>query len=341
MTKDIIFAKELWESINKFYRPPTISSQRSDRYKEILNYAINNKITIIDDIYHTIKGIVFYKILKEEKSNLRFRNLRIPDIKEYWKEIFGSLPNNFSEYQVQLTSLWIYAYYHIPADDKEKHELKPAVLYNLLSKLYEFSTKWLLPIERSNLYGYISSLDEFSILNRKAKKKIYESLGEIHDFLSTCNLISTIVPTISRRDSFVNTTGRKAKIRVGIAFYTIITLPGIYIVRKFNEMDKDKPKEIFNALSPLVKYYEELFRIAIKKIDDSLKASSLAGVTLIDVTSYEDYLPTNIITDIESPIRSFILRHEVASMVGWLAQAKNLKIDFGSFTKGLLRITSM
>jgi|FaiFalDrversion2_1042247.scaffolds.fasta_scaffold01409_2 hypothetical protein len=338
MVKDIVVI-ELWKNINKFYRPNTISNNRSNYYKENLNYALDNKITVIDDIYHAIKGIIFYKTLKEEKSKSRFRNLHIPDIRYYWEEIFGSLPNNFPEYQVQLTSLWIYAYYHIPADDKEKYEIEPAVLYNLLSKLYEFSTKWLLPIERSNLYGYISSLDEFSSLSKKEKKSIYHSLGEIHDFLSTCNLISTIVPTISRRSSFVNTTGSKAKINPGKAFYVIITLPGIHIIRTFNEMNKYNPKEIYDRLFPLVKYYEELFKIAIKKIDDSLKTSNLAGVTLIDVTSYEDYLPPSIITSIDVPIRSFILRHEVASMVSWLVEAKKLKIDFGSFTKGLLRIT--
>jgi hypothetical protein len=147
------------------------------------------------------------------------------------------------------------------------------------------------------------------------------------------------VPTISRRSSFVNTTRSKAKINPGKAFYVIITLPGIYIIRTFNEMNKYNPKEIYDKLFPLVKYYEELFKIAIKKIDDSLKTSNLAGVTLIDVTSYEDYLPPSIITSIDLPIRSFILRHEVASMVSWLVEAKKLKIDFGSFTKGLLRIT--
>jgi len=300
MSSDLL-VKKIWHNLIEFYSPGRISRKRNELYTNILRDALDHNVTVIDDPYHAVKGIVFYKILTGGLGNMRFKGLNRSMLTNCWKQVFGKLPESFSEYQVQLTSLLIYAYYHIQIESKERLILEPVALYNLLLKLREFSTTWFLTIERSNLYVYYksTSLDEFASLDKKAKVKIYEVLGEIHDFLSTCNLITTIAPTIHRRAHFIGAIRRRAKVMPGVAFDIVITIPGIYVLKVFDKMADLSPRKVCDVLSLLAKYYQELRKTALEKINSSLTTHKSSGIVLTDVVNYENYLPASIISEIE------------------------------------------
>ncbi|MCC6004667.1 MAG: hypothetical protein LM590_10025 [Thermofilum sp.] len=337
---DAYKAKELWNSINNFYNPKKISRKRTEFYQKILNDALNYRITVIDDPYYTTKGIIFYELLTGKIENKRILNVDKQSIKNLWIELFGKVPESFPEYQVQLTSLLVYAYYHIYTEN-ENYILVPSMLRNMLLKLSEFTTTWLLTLERSNLYIYYKSISfyDFAKLDRKTKLTVYSILGEIHDFLATCNLLTSIAPTIHRRIHFVGSdVEKRAKVVPGTAYHVTITIPGIYFLKKFEEAAPLELQEIYDKLSPLANYHQALWEIANEKIASSLETFQLSGSALVDVVSYEQRLPASVISEIEPVVRSFIIRHELASMVLWLATAKGLKVDFGSFTRGLLKV---
>lgn len=338
-----LLVRELWSELNEFYSPSVISGERSAYYKNILEEALGSNITVIDDPYHAVKGITLYKILTGTLTSKRYRGINRQVFVSHWERVFNGIPRVFSEFQVQLISLWIYAYYHLYDESERKGVLDIKGLHNMLRKLYEFSTSWLLSLDRSHLFLYYAfiPMDEYYKLSKKDRKSSYKALSEVHDFISTCGLITTIAPTIHRRLHFTRASGeRRAKLEPGKAYDVIITLPGIHVVKKFEEVEITglSPREIYDVLSPLVKYYQELFRIAREKINESLSRYRESGVSLIDTVGYEAYLPASIIEEVEPQVRSFILRHEVASMVLWLATAMNLRVDFGSFTRGLLRV---
>ena len=54
--------------------------------------------------------------------------------------------------------------------------------------------------------------------------------------------------------------------------------------------------------------------------------------------SYEQLLPPAVIESVDESLRSFILRHEVASMILWLARTQGLKIDLDAYVKGVLKV---
>ncbi|MCC6004269.1 MAG: hypothetical protein LM590_07995 [Thermofilum sp.] len=332
--------KELWDLINIFYNPKRISQRRTEVYQRILNDALNYKITVIDDPYYATKGIIFYELLTEKIKNKRILNIDEQLIKNMWVELFGKIPESFPEFQVQLTSLLVYAYYHVYTEN-ENYILIPSALRNVLLKLNEFTTTWLLTLERSSLYIFYKSMSfhDFIKLDKKNKLMIYSILGEIHDFLATCNLLTSIAPTIHRRIHFIGSdVGRRAKILPGSAYHVTITVPGIYLLKKFEELSHLELQEIYDRLYLLANYHQILWKIANEKIASSLETFRLSGSTLIDVVSYEQRLPASVIDEVEPGVRSFIIRHELASMVLWLATAKGLKVDFGSFTRGLLKV---
>jgi hypothetical protein len=49
-------------------------------------------------------------------------------------------------------------------------------------------------------------------------------------------------------------------------------------------------------------------------------------------------LPPAVIESVDESLRSFILRHEVASMILWLARTQGLKIDLDAYVKGVLKV---
>jgi len=331
-------AKRLWELINKVFASGGRGEIRSKQYSDVLKKALEYNATLIDDPYHAMKGLTLYELLVKGG---RIKGVSRDEVVGLWKQIFGSVPQTFHEYQVQLLSLFAYLYYH--ATDEERWTLKPKALYNLVSKLREFEDVWRFALERVYLSLPYKSLSLQGLVNLEREEKLdtYAELAKIHDFLATCNLVTTLAPSIHRLYLFLALLGiRRAGIRPGAAYYLIVTNAAFYLMKRFGDLSSLEPKEIYQELSPLAKYYSTLREIALKKIEQSKNVNRLAGVTIVDVYDYEQLLPPPVVIAIEDPtLRSFLLKHEVASMILWLAGAQGLRIDLDTYIKGLLKVT--
>lgn len=332
-------AKELWEEINKIIAPPSKGETRTKHYLDILKKALEYNVTIIDDPYHAIKGITLYELLLVDE---RVRGVNVSKVKDLWKHIFGDLPRSFSEYQVQLLSLLVYLYYNdVIHEEQRTWTLNPKAMLDMIEKLMEFESMWYFAFERvflASLYKAMK-LDNLEQIERKERLYLYAELAKIHDLLATCNLITTLAPTLHRIYLFLGSLNvERARLRPGAAYYLIVTNAAYYLMNKRKDLASLEPKKIYQELAPLVKYSSTLREIALSKIRQSREVNKLAGVSIVDVSSYEQLLPPEVIESVDEGLRSFILKHEVASMILWLARAQGFKIDLDAYIKGVLKV---
>lgn len=331
-------AKELWEEIDKIIAPPGKGETRTKQYLDVLKKALEYNVTIIDDPYHAMKGITLYELLLVDK---RVRGVSTSKVKDLWKLIFGDLPRSFSEYQVQLLSLLAYLYYNATHEDQRAWTLKPKAIFDVIAKLTEFESMWHFALERVYLAPLYKAMKLYDLeqIERKERTYLYAELTKIHDLLATCNLITTLAPTLHRIYLFLGILNvERARLRPGAAYYLMATNAAYYLMNRFRDLASLKPRDIYWELSPLVKYYSTLREIALDKIRQSREVSKLAGVSIVDVSSYEQLLPPAVIESVDESLRSFILRHEVASMILWLARTQGLKIDLDAYVKGVLKV---
>jgi len=344
---------DVWRLLLNFYRPNAISNNRMKHYHSLKEYIKSEPITVIDDPYHAIKGIYLYRFIKYNEP-LRVRiSENGEELKDLWHMTLG-IPKDFADFQSILLSLLIINY-KLSIDGLSEEDKKGYISsIDIMEAVKHLAERW----ERAGAI-YVDRILLYAMLKRTMptinnRKEVYTWLEELHDMLSSLNLVLTppysyhriwYVFSLSTNNEmeFQERKLGKAKYLPGKSFELMPTLSTMFLYSHINELLyiininnlKQSIELLHSKLSPLRQYYRMLLSKTKEKLEEA--RSSLSGISISSIAeSVREGLPS----ELENSVLRIdvLLKHEIASVLVWLSDVNNIQLDLLAFNIGLIKI---